>query len=104
MRVVKSITFGLLIFWLICVGPFAWILKDGLGPSSVESSGIDVIWRFWRVFYWGPILMFLGGLVLFLELRTDQNGDSQRSKINIVWALVTAAFLSIALSIARFSP
>ena len=45
-------------------------------------------------------LLLMGGAVLFLERRSDPDGDSRRNKVKVIWALVTAALLSAALSFA----
>ena len=49
-------TFGLGIL-ILFVWPFAWILRDGLGPSAVESHGLQAaIHAFWT-FYTGPLTL-----------------------------------------------
>ena len=53
---------GLLVFWVLIVGPFCWILRDGLGPDSVESQGMLAVSRWLGTFFWGPVF---GGLVAF---------------------------------------
>ena len=50
---------GLLIS-VLCFLPIAWIIRDGLGPSSVESTGYEAVLRCFKTFYVGPILIFLG--------------------------------------------
>ena len=57
---------GLLVS-VICFLPIAWIIRDGLGPSSVESTGYEAILRCFKTFYIGPILIFLGVLKLSLN-------------------------------------
>jgi hypothetical protein len=51
-----------LFFWLMVVGPFAWILRDGLGPNAMDSSGLRAIQRFFLTFWWGPVSLLLGTL------------------------------------------
>ncbi|WP_152052422.1 hypothetical protein [Tautonia marina] len=51
---------GLIVFWVLLVGPFCWILRDGLGPDAVESQGMLAVSRWLGTFFWGPVL---GGLV-----------------------------------------
>jgi hypothetical protein len=53
---------GLLVFWLTCIGPFAWLLRDGLGPRAVDSHGWAALGRFLMTFYWGPVAVLLGVL------------------------------------------
>ena len=56
---------------VLCLLPIAWIIRDGLGPSSVESTGYEAIIRCFKTFYIGPILILLGvlkvGLKFFLS-------------------------------------
>ena len=62
MNFVKSIIDGVLFFVIIALVPFAWILRDGLGPeSSITSTGINAITRTFFTFYSGYILI---GLIL----------------------------------------
>ena len=57
---VHALLVAALTVWSLC-GPFAWILRDGLGPESVESGGWEALRRAFWTFSWGPILL---GLVL----------------------------------------
>ena len=61
MNFVKSIIDGVLFFVIIALVPFAWILRDGLGPESITSTGINAIIRTFFTFYSGYILI---GLIL----------------------------------------
>jgi hypothetical protein len=58
---------GLLVTWVVGVGPLCWILRDGLGPNSVESHGGWAVARFLLTFWWGPVLAAL--LLLRLAAR-----------------------------------
>lgn len=49
----------LLIFMILCVLPFAWILRDGLGPDSVQSTGMVMIGKVFMTFYVGPVIITL---------------------------------------------
>ena len=56
------------LFLIVLLGPLAWILRDGLGPSSTESSGLQAFERMFWTFYWGPLttgwaLTFLGSML-----------------------------------------
>jgi len=55
----------------VLISPLAWILRDGLGPSAVESHGWPAVWRMFLCFYWGPILLglVLGNVLLRIALR-----------------------------------
>ena len=47
-----------LLCWIF-MAPFAWILRDGLGPDSVESHGWEALWRALSFLNWGPIFLAL---------------------------------------------
>lgn len=49
---------------LLFVLPFAWILRDGLGPDSVDSSGLEAILRCLRTLHVGTALGLLALLTL----------------------------------------
>lgn len=49
---------------LIGVAPFAWILRDGLGPDSVASSGWAALVRWFWTFWVGPVLIGLLAVVV----------------------------------------
>jgi hypothetical protein len=52
---------GCIAVWLVGVGPLCWILRDGLGPNSVDTVGSGALVRFLMTFWWGPVL---AGLIL----------------------------------------
>lgn len=60
MRVFFILAVSLLLTWML-LAPMAWLLRDGLGPDSVTSTGFEAIWRAFMTFYWGPIagILFL---------------------------------------------
>ena len=49
---------GTAIVFLAIIGPFAWILRDGLGPDSITSDGWPAVTRTFWCFYWGPTTLF----------------------------------------------
>jgi len=58
---------GLGLCYLVMAAPFCWLLKDGLGPGSVESSGLEAASRFWGLVK-GHLLIGLSPLILALGL------------------------------------
>jgi len=64
----KAVVDGLLFCALFCL-PFAWILRDGLGPDSVTSSGLEALKRFATCLYIVPGTLTLA--CLSLALRWD---------------------------------
>jgi len=50
---------ALLVFAIIALLPFAWLMRDGLGPDATTSSGIQAMSRCFMTFYSGPILVVL---------------------------------------------
>ena len=57
---------GLLILFL---WPFAWILRDGLGPSAAESHGVEAGIRAFSTFYAGPLTVVAAAVSLVLRWR-----------------------------------
>jgi hypothetical protein len=56
---VEAAFIGAQFLWLIGVGGFAWILRDGLGPDAVATTGGAVLVRTFWTFYWGPVCLAL---------------------------------------------
>lgn len=79
-----SLLAGAALFILVVfVGPFVWILRDGLGPDATNSTWMDAVSRMFWTFYWGPVtvavaLAFLGSFFLrrrfVLSPRIDVDG------------------------------
>ena len=57
----------LLVFMILCVLPFAWILRDGLGPDSVQSTGMAMIGKVFMTFHVGPVILVLVSFDLSLR-------------------------------------
>lgn len=53
-----SVCVGLLVVVLMLT-PLAWILRDGLGPSAVDSTGLNAAQRMFWCFYWGPVTLII---------------------------------------------
>lgn len=64
--IAKAVVDGLLFCSLFCL-PFAWILRDGLGPDSVTSSGVEALKRFATCLYIVPGTLALAGTSLALR-------------------------------------
>ncbi|MFT7484664.1 MAG: hypothetical protein ACI9F9_000508 [Candidatus Paceibacteria bacterium] len=43
------------LMWFIGGGAFVWILRDGLGPEAVTTTGAAALVRMFETFYWGPV-------------------------------------------------
>lgn len=58
------------LFWAVLVigFPLAWILRDGLGPGAVESSGVEAVKRSLGTFYFGPVVASLAILAFGVRL------------------------------------
>lgn len=55
----KNLVDGLLLAALFILAPFAWILRDGLGPDSVPSTGWAAFGRWFSTFGTGYVLVGL---------------------------------------------
>ncbi|MDA0375337.1 MAG: hypothetical protein O2865_16260 [Planctomycetota bacterium] len=62
----------LLLAWM-ALGFFAWILRDGLGPDSTTSTGLEAVSRTFWTFWWGPSGLLLAGLWLLATKRGAQS-------------------------------
>ena len=62
--VVQTLVDALLIFAVIALLPFAWIMRDGMGPDAVASFGTQALARCFMTFYSGPILIGLTALAI----------------------------------------
>ncbi len=58
------------------LGVFAWAMRDGLGPDSVESHGWGAVSRLFWTFYWGPVLVALA-LVFALWVKYMHEPSNQ---------------------------
>ena len=63
-EVIQVLVDAMLVLAIIALVPFAWLMRDGLGPDSVTSSGVQAIFRCFMTFYSGPILIVLVALAL----------------------------------------
>jgi hypothetical protein len=77
-----SVAVTSLLVLIALLAPFAWILRDGLGPDATESSGLRAVQRAFMTFYWGPIAIMLVAAkvaVVFWAKTTDQPAKPLRT-------------------------
>ena len=89
----------LIVFAVLCVFPFAWILRDGLGPDSVSTTGLTALSKAFMSFYIGPVIVVLVALDLAIRRFAPAEEEvTPRSKW-AMWfmAVVFVIFLSFAL-------
>jgi hypothetical protein len=55
----QTLVDALLVIALIALVPFAWLMRDGLGPNAVASSGLHAMVRCFVTFYSGPVVIAL---------------------------------------------
>lgn len=72
-KAIQVIVDALLVFAVIALVPFAWLMRDGLGPDSVTSSGGQAISRCFMTFYSGPILIGLIALAVIFHCTGKEN-------------------------------
>lgn len=77
--VLQAILLGLLLSWVLCA-PLVWMLRDGLGPGAVETTGFASIFKslgMWSV----PALILVVPLVgLWFLGRWLASEDDRRSE------------------------
>jgi TRAP-type C4-dicarboxylate transport system permease small subunit len=75
MKIVMQILVdAMLVFTFLALLPFAWLMRDGLGPDSVTSSGIQAVSLCFMTFYSGPVLIAL----IALSLAFRYTGKAQQ--------------------------
>ena len=84
-------------FLVICVLPFAWILKNGLGPDMVPATGLTALWRFFMTFYVGPAILLFGSFDLFLRKTGDAGKATSLGSSIITWIAALAAISALSL-------
>lgn len=84
-------------FLVICVLPFAWILKDGLGPDMVPTTGVTALWKFFMTFYVGPAILFFGSFDLLLRRIGNPDGTTSRKTSIITWVAAIVAISALSL-------
>lgn len=87
----------LLGFLMIAVLPFAWILKDGIGPDSVPTTGFAALGRVLMTFYVGPAILILVSTHLLLKKGTSPGRPKSRKESVITWVAVILAVSALSL-------
>ena len=94
---------SLLLLTLLGVVPFAWILRDGLGPDSVTSKGLEALVLAFTTFYAGPALLCLGGLhFLVRHILNKQAGRGSKENFPFLILLSGALFGGLTLALMAF--
>ncbi|MCK5686018.1 hypothetical protein KAJ27_17935 [bacterium] len=66
LKVIKYFLLAIIITLIFC-SPILWTFRDGLGPDSFPSFGLDALKKTFMTFYAGPVL--LAGLALRLGIE-----------------------------------
>ena len=88
----------LLLLGLLCVAPFAWILRDGLGPDSVQSTGFAAVGKAFMTFYTGPAILLLAAVRLLLG-ASIRNKQPDKRKRGAAYRLAAVLILFSALTL-----
>jgi len=72
-QVIESLVFSLLSFTVAVLIPFAWIMRDGMSPDSVTSTGLPAVERCFQTFYSGPVLIGLLALAVVVRWSGRRN-------------------------------
>lgn len=76
-RIIHALICTLVALDLFIVVPFAWMLRDGLGPDSTTSTGLQAVWRCSITFYSGPILILLIIAAIGVGMVRDRSDKTQ---------------------------
>jgi len=66
---------GILVSAIILVAPFAWIMRDGLGPDSRASNGFDALWNWFTCLFWGPAFLLLLASQLLISVKLGKTQE-----------------------------
>lgn len=77
-------------FSVICVLPFAWILRDGLGPDSVATTGLAAVSKALMHFYIGPVILLLISLDLAIRGFVPAVGSPSPKSTWVTWVIAIA--------------
>ncbi len=64
-KAIRILIDALLAFTVIALLPFAWLMRDGLGPDSSTSFGMEAAARCFMTFYTGPVVIVLVAVAVF---------------------------------------
>lgn len=84
----------LLILAVFGILPFAWILRDGLGPDSTTTTGLAALIRTFMTFYIGPIILLLVAFDLFIRNRRPVP-NTIKSKIFVIPVIVILILIAL---------
>ena len=79
LKFLQPVVDGLLLFAVVIGLPFAWIIRDGLGPDSISTSGIAAIDRTLSTFFIGPIILLLTSAALILRSQQPYSRFGQHA-------------------------
>ena len=97
-RPFSALVDALLLMAIFCCAPFAWILRDGLGPDSISTSGFPAIKAAFMTFYAGPAILLLAGFHFLLHhITKSAEGEESNSEASSywVWRILLFAFLTL---------
>ena len=97
-RPLSTLVDAFLLISIFCCVPFAWILRDGLGPDSISISGFPAVKAAFMTFYAGPaILLFVGFQFLLRHITKSTEGEDSNSEESSywVWRILLFAFLTL---------
>ncbi|MDA7915811.1 hypothetical protein N9B94_01085 [Verrucomicrobia bacterium] len=92
---------GILFFVIFVVLPFAWMLRDGLGPSSISTTGLDAVYKIFMSFYVGPVILLLASFDLLIRRQGPPETSAISRRLPI--APIAIALMLVALGFIMFS-
>ena len=89
-----DVTLGFLIIFVL---PFAWILRDGIGPDSVSTTDLEAVKKCLMAFYVGPAILLFTFFSQLLRIGVPANGPKSKSATIILWFVATSLISIICL-------
>jgi hypothetical protein len=84
-----------LLFAIVAVLPFAWMLRDGLGPDSVSTSGLAALSRTFMTLYVGPAILLLASFDLLIRSRSRRHNSIFLRKTSIILVIIMLMLIAL---------
>ena len=85
---------ALLLVAVLFVAPFAWILRDGLGPDAVATHGVNAVAKAFTTFGVGPAILLLS-IIRVLLGEGKGSPRQERRFVGVIRPVLVAIVVSM---------
>ena len=86
---------ALLLVAVLFVAPFAWILRDGLGPDAVATHGVNAVAKAFTTFGVGPAILLLSIIRVLLGDGKGSPRQERRGFVGVIRPVLVAIVVSM---------